>query len=68
MSQTEQTKTVEVQTPGLRNFLKEACAIAICAIVGLVPFASGLVVWLDPLRRKAGGGEFVPVASLNALP
>jgi len=68
MSQTEQTKTVEVQTPGRRNFLKEACAIAIGAIVGLVPFASGLVVWLDPLRRKAGGGEFVPVASLNALP
>lgn len=38
------------------------------ALAGLVPLASGLVVFFDPLRRKAQASEFVPVASLNALP
>ena len=51
-----------------RGFLKEACAVLFGAVAGIIPFVSGLVVFFDPLRRKSQGGEFVPVASLNALP
>lgn len=69
MSQTEQPKKPESPVPASRRgFFKEACSILIGTIAGLVPLVSGLVVLLDPLRRKSGGGEFVPVASLNALP
>ena len=34
----------------------------------LVPAASGLVAWLDPLARNAAEGAMVRVASLSALP
>ena len=69
MTHTEQPKTVELPAlPSRRGFLKETCAIFIGTIAGLVPLVSGLVVFLDPLRRKSRTGEFVPVASLNALP
>ena len=69
MTQTEQTKQVELPVPASRRgFLKETCAILVGAITALVPMASGVVVWLDPLRRKSRVGEFVSVASLNALP
>ena len=54
--------------PTRRGFLKQAGAILFGAVAGLVPFLSGLTVFFDPLRRKAGAGQFVPVASLNALP
>jgi menaquinol-cytochrome c reductase iron-sulfur subunit len=54
--------------PTRRGFLKEACAILLGTVAGLVPLVSGLVVFFDPLRRKSKGGEFVSVASLNALP
>lgn len=36
--------------------------------MGLFPLASGLVVLLDPLRRKASGGEFLRVTDVAALP
>jgi len=54
--------------PNRRDFLKGAWALLIGAVVGLVPLVSGLIVFLDPLRRKSKAGEFVPVASLQALP
>src|SRR5439155_4467919 len=54
--------------PTRRGFLKEACAMVLGVVAWLVPFASGLAVFLDPLRRKSQSGEFVSVASLNALP
>lgn len=51
-----------------RNFLSEGLAVAIGAFVGLVPFLAGLMVYLDPLRRRAAGGDFVRIASLDSLP
>ena len=51
-----------------RNFLKIAIAALCGTIASLVPLASGLIVFFDPLRRKSQAGEFVEVASFNALP
>lgn len=51
-----------------RNFLVRAAAIAIGAVLGLVPLASGLAVVFDPLRRKRAKGQLIRVASLDALP
>jgi Rieske Fe-S protein len=64
------------QTPHLpeprRSFLAEVLAVVIGGIVAVFPFASGLIVFLDPIlrRRSAEGGEvpFRRVASLGALP
>jgi Rieske Fe-S protein len=38
------------------------------AVVLLVPAASGLAVFLDPLRRKNGRDKYIPVAPLDAVP
>lgn len=54
--------------PERRSFFKEAASILIGAIVTLVPLASGLVVFFDPLRKKSKVGEFVFVAALTAVP
>jgi len=51
-----------------RSFLKEVAAIVIGAVTTLVPLASGLLVFFDPLRKKSKAGDFVFVASLRALP
>jgi menaquinol-cytochrome c reductase iron-sulfur subunit len=53
---------------GRRGFLKRLLAGVISAVLGLVPVAAGLTVLLDPLRRKAGSDDAVPVAALDALP
>ena len=37
-------------------------------LVSVVPFGAGLIVLLDPLRRKSSDSGFVRVASLAALP
>ena len=55
-----------------RDFLKSALAVVIGGVVSLVPLAAGLMVYLDPLRRrqkpgKAEGG-FIPVTPLSGLP
>ena len=63
--------------PGRRNVLAGALALAIGAIVGLLPFGAGLLVFLNPiLKRKAHGGgngaeparPLRRVASVDALP
>jgi len=41
--------------PKRRDFIKKSCAVIIGAVTGLVPAISGLMVFLDPLRRKARG-------------
>ena len=51
-----------------RSFLKSALAALVGGIVVVVPAAAGLLVWLDPLRRKRGGADYVPVTTLDALP
>jgi len=55
-----------------RDFITEILAIGIGAIVGIFPFAAGLVTFFHPLREKktpgAPGGTFVRVAPLDAVP
>jgi menaquinol-cytochrome c reductase iron-sulfur subunit len=50
-----------------RSFFKEAAALLLGGIVTTVPFVAGLLTFLDPLRRRSGGGGFVRVTSLSAL-
>ena len=54
--------------PARRNFIKEACAVVFGGMAALVPAISGLIVFLDPLRRKSQDNDAVLVASLNSLP
>ncbi len=56
---------------GRRGFFKEALALAIGAIAGVVPAIVALATFLDPLRRQSAsnnGGSFVRISSLNAVP
>lgn len=57
-----------------RGFIKQASAVVLGAITGLVPLVTGLLVFLDPLRRRKrkGGGEsdeegYIKVATLDGL-
>ncbi len=50
-----------------RGFFAKASAIAIGGLLVVCPFLAGLSVFADPLRRKAGGGQFLRVARLDAL-
>ena len=54
--------------PERRGFIKKVAAVIAGTAAGLVPFLSGLVVLLDPLRRKSENGSAVLVASLSSLP
>jgi menaquinol-cytochrome c reductase iron-sulfur subunit len=51
-----------------RGFLTRAAAVAIGALVTLVPFAAGLFVFADPLRRSRAGFGFIKVATLESVP
>lgn len=59
-----------------RSFLTRFAAAIVGVLVAIFPFAAGLGVLLDPLRRKtvgenadaANGAEFVPVCPLDQLP
>jgi len=57
------------EPPHRRAFLKKSCAVVVGSVAGAFPIATGVAVFLDPVRRKAGeANDFVSVASLNALP
>ena len=52
-----------------RNFMKRASTIIIGGIGGVVPAVAGLLVFLDPLRKRNKSTEgAVRVAALSALP
>jgi len=53
---------------GRRAFLKQAAAIAIGVILGLIPLGAGISVLLDPLRRRSTAAGFVRITTLDALP
>ena len=71
--------TSGAETPR-RNFVLEGATVVISLIVGVVPFAAGLLSFLDPLFRKnqtpgkhtkgdqGGKTELVRICSLEALP
>src|SRR5438045_7070903 len=54
--------------PARRNFIKKACALVVGAVAGLVPVVSGLMVFLDPLRRESQEHDAAQIASRDALP
>jgi quinol---cytochrome c reductase iron-sulfur subunit, bacillus type len=51
-----------------RGFFKKTFATVIGVIIGLFPVASGLTVFLDPLRRKSSTTGAIRVTTLEALP
>jgi len=59
--------TPEPAAENRRGFVKLAAVIC-GAIAGLVPTVAGLMVLLDPLRRKADGGGFIRVTTLDSVP
>ena len=54
--------------PERRGFLVSASAAVIGGVVGLVPAAAGLAVFVDPLNRKSQVGQFIKVADLKEVP
>ncbi len=48
--------------------MKRATCVCLGGAVTLAPFAAGVVVLCDPLRRKIGDAEFVLITTLDALP
>ena len=53
---------------GRRGFFAKASAALLGGLVIAGPLAAGVAAFLDPLRRKTGKGEFLRVATLDALP
>ena len=64
----EQTETNPPEQLPRRHFFKRASAIVIGAVVAIIPTIAGLVVFLDPLRRRTKSEGPIRVASLGALP
>jgi menaquinol-cytochrome c reductase iron-sulfur subunit len=62
------SKTVSKPEPPRRGFFAKFLAVVIGSVAGLVPVAAGLAVWLDPMRRTSGGGQFLRITSLDSLP
>lgn len=58
--------------PPRRSFLTQATAIVVGGLAGLVPLASGVVFFLDPIlkRRSSAGGTdgFLRAANVSELP
>jgi menaquinol-cytochrome c reductase iron-sulfur subunit len=55
-------------TGNRRAFLIQLAAGATGLLAVLIPFASGLLVFLDPLRRRSRKTGFVRVATLDSVP
>jgi menaquinol-cytochrome c reductase iron-sulfur subunit len=51
-----------------RGFLGKAVAVICGAAALAVPTAAGVVAFLNPLRQKSQGGQFMRLASLDAIP
>ncbi len=51
-----------------RGFFTRLAAIAIGGLVTVFPFAAGLFVFADPLRRGGGKRDFLRVTMLDAVP
>jgi menaquinol-cytochrome c reductase iron-sulfur subunit len=68
-------ESAPIADPPRRQFLRSALAVLVGGVVAVVPLAAGLLVYLDPLRRRqksSGGGQseggFIPVTPLSGLP
>lgn len=56
------------ESPGRREFIKQAASVGIGSVLVLAPLSAGVAVLLDPLRRKAAAGEMMFVTSFDSLP
>ncbi|MEO6034617.1 MAG: Rieske 2Fe-2S domain-containing protein [Verrucomicrobiota bacterium] len=65
---TDESATPTPENLPRRDFFKRASALIIGAAVGIIPAIAGLVVFLDPLRRRAKSEGAIRVASLSAVP
>ena len=68
MNSPDQECNCEERAPERRSFLKQFFAAITGGIAVLIPAAAGLRVYLSPLSKMGGGGTFVKVATLDALP
>jgi|TARA_B110000444_G_scaffold256425_1_gene292750 menaquinol-cytochrome c reductase iron-sulfur subunit len=50
-----------------RGFIKFFCAF-IGTLISLVPFGAGIWAYLHPLAKREGGGGFIKVTTLDAIP
>jgi menaquinol-cytochrome c reductase iron-sulfur subunit len=51
-----------------RGFFGQAAAIICGAVALLIPTATGILAFLNPLRQKGQSGQFLRLASLDLLP
>jgi Rieske Fe-S protein len=51
-----------------RGFFYNLFTAMVAGMVGVVPLAAGLAVYLDPLRRKSAAGSMRPVTTIDKLP
>jgi Rieske Fe-S protein len=51
-----------------RGFCGQAAAVVFGAVGLLIPVATGVAAFLNPLRQKSQGGQFLRLASLDVLP
>jgi len=63
-----QAATEAVGPADRRGFLTRLAAVTLGALVALVPGAAGLVVFLDPLRRRLRSIEPVRMGSVDLVP
>lgn len=58
------------EMPARRSFFREALAIGLGGIAAVTPFVTGLVFYLNPLKRKKGAGDdkYIRVTTLDSLP
>jgi Rieske Fe-S protein len=68
MSQSSDTSHAAPADSQRRGFLVKSGAVVLGALAGLVPAFSGLVVFLDPLRRRGNSDSLVRVTTLDSLP
>jgi len=59
---------VENEADTRRGFVKKFLAALLGSLMGLVPLAAGLAVFLDPLRRRGSNNGLVRVTTVEALP
>jgi menaquinol-cytochrome c reductase iron-sulfur subunit len=66
--QSQPSKSTDKSADDRRHFLVKAAAVVVGGLVGIVPLASGLFTFFDPVRRKSGSTELLRVTSLDAVP
>jgi menaquinol-cytochrome c reductase iron-sulfur subunit len=51
-----------------RGFFEQAAAVLLGCVAFVVPAVTGLLAFLNPLRQKSQGGQFMRLTTLDSLP